>query len=119
MRRSKASLLPSNEEVIFGMKLGDRFLPSITPIVTKGDTVHVTAEPPSSRKIHHHSQVYAPNTDQHRLHPLYFAENVDKSIYSLVEMMVFTSRHWNEHDELEVICTLANRIHGQQLLMSN
>jgi ATP-dependent helicase YprA (DUF1998 family)/very-short-patch-repair endonuclease len=68
--------------------------------VTKGDTVHVTAEPPSSRKIHHHSQVYAPNTDQHRLYPLVFCRECGQE-YLLARRNdgFLTSRHWNEHDQ--------------------
>ena len=68
--------------------------------LTKGDTVHVTAEPPSTRGIHHHAQVFAPNTDRHRLYPLVFCRECGQE-YLLVRRRdaVFEARHWSEHDD--------------------
>jgi len=68
--------------------------------LTKGDTVHVTAEYPALRRIHHHAQIYAPGTDQHRLYPLVFCRECGQD-YLIVrrENGYFTSRHWNQSDE--------------------
>ena len=68
--------------------------------LTKGDTVHVTAELPSVRKIHQHAQVFAPNTERHRLYPLVFCRECGQE-YLLVRRRdgVFEARHWSEHDD--------------------
>ena len=72
----------------------------IHQILNKGDTVHVTAELPSVRKIHQHAQVFAPNTERHRLYPLVFCRECGQE-YLLVRRRdgVFEARHWSEHDD--------------------
>ena len=123
MRRSKASLLPSNEEAILEMKLGDHFFTfRLHQFVTKGDTVHVTAELPSLRKIHNHSQVYAPNTEiQHRLYPLVFCRECGQRVFTRSSgEMTDSSHHVTGMNmtslRLTAIRISANRTHGPTTL---